>query len=62
MHQKNAKKLIFGGVFRIMVNNLCQILVPLNRLTEPLRELSQKGVNFDWTETCDKSFIKLCSV
>ena len=45
-----------------MLNNLCQILVPLNRLTEPLRELSQKGVNFDWTKTYDKAFIKLCSV
>ena len=42
-----------------MLNNLYQIIVQLNTLTHPLTELLQKYVVFDWTETCNETFVKL---
>ena len=42
-----------------MLNNLSQIIVHLNTLTHPLRELLQKEDNFDLTETSNKAFVKL---
>ena len=39
-----------------MSNNLYQIIVHLNTLTHLLRELLQKEVAFDWTETCNEAF------
>ena len=41
-----------------MLNDLYQIIVHLNTLTHPLRELLQKKVDFDWNETFEK--LKLC--
>ena len=32
----------------------------MNTLTEPLRELLQKEVDFEWTGTCNEAFGKLC--
>ena len=45
-----------------MLNRLHQIIVHLNALTEHLKELLQKKVDFDWTGTCNKAFgkLKLC--
>ena len=40
-----------------MFNNLFQIIVQLNALTEPLRELLHKEVNFDWTGTCNEIYV-----
>ena len=45
-----------------MLNDLYQIIVHLNTLTHPLRELLQKNVDFDWSETFSETFekLKLC--
>ena len=45
-----------------MLNDLYQIIVHLNTVAHPLRELSQKDADFDWTETCNEAFekLKLC--
>ena len=45
-----------------MLNDLYQIIVHLNTLTHPLRELLQKNVDFDWSETFNETFekLKLC--
>ena len=37
-----------------------QIIVHLMTLTEPLRELFEREVDFDWTGTCNKGFGKFC--
>ena len=43
-----------------MLNDLCQIIiVHLNAITYPLRELSQNEIASDWTETCNEAFEKL---
>ena len=57
---RNAKTLeSFFWVFRTLLNDLCQIIVRLNTLTHPLRELLQKDVDFDWNETSNEAFEKL---
>lgn len=45
-----------------MLNDLYKIIVHLNTITHPFRELLQKKVVFDWTETCSEAFekLKLC--
>ena len=44
-----------------MLNDLYQIIVHLNTLTHPLRELLQKNVDFDWSETFNETFEKFIS-
>ena len=45
-----------------MLNDLYQIVVHLNTLAHPLRELLQKQVDFDRAGTCNEVFgkLKLC--
>ena len=47
-----------------MLSDLYQIIVRLNILTHPLRELLQKEVNFDSTGICNEAFgkLKLCMI
>ena len=45
-----------------MLNDLYQIIIHLNTLIHPLRQLLQKEVDFDWTETCNRAFKKLNSI
>ena len=46
-------------VFRILLNDLYQIIVRLNTLTYPLRELLQMQVDFDWPGAYNEAFGKL---
>ena len=45
-----------------MLNDLYKIIVHLNSLTHPLRELLHKEVDFHWTGICNEAFgkLKLC--
>ena len=42
-----------------MINDLSQIIVHLNTLTHPLKEILQKEGSFDWNETSNEAFVKL---
>ena len=60
---KKCKKIDVFQVFRIVLNDLYQIIVQFSTkyitLTYPLRELLQKKVDFDWTGICNEVFEEL---
>ena len=49
-------------VFQTLLNDFYKIIVHLNTLKYPLRELLQEKVDFDWTRACNEAFgkLKLC--
>ena len=49
-------------VFRTLLNDLHQIIVDLNTLTDPLTQtvlVLQMEIDFDWTGPCNLAFRKL---